>query len=91
MNTFLKYLPIVLAVIAQVETFFGPGQGKEKREAALDLVLDALGLAGLIIPADQIAEIGKLIDGAVAIYNLRGIFRRKKKGLPATVGINKRK
>lgn len=75
----LKWLPIVLNAVMTVETMFGPGKGKEKKDAALGLAQDLLSVAGFSVTDAVIEGVSQTIDGAVQVYNSRGVFTKRTK------------
>jgi hypothetical protein len=68
-------VPLVLTLIKQFET---PGFGAEKKQAVLDaiaLIYDQLNIT-VITKEKLLAIVGNIIDIAVGLFNVVGIFKK---------------
>lgn len=72
-------LPFVGGIVQAVESLFGAGNGASKKQAAMSgaqSILDAFGsVSGANVTGSTLAaDLGKLIDATVAVYNDLGVF-----------------
>lgn len=78
-GTIVGVLPCVGGIVQAVESLFGHGNGATKRQAAMSgaqSILDAFGaVTGANVAGSTLAaDLGKLIDATVAVYNDLGVF-----------------
>lgn len=75
-------LPLITNVVSGVEKLFGNGNGSLKKQAATNMIADALNIANTVhpTPAFQNSElmegIGQIIDGVVKVMNATGAFQK---------------
>lgn len=79
LSSLVGVLPFVGAIVQGIEALFGHGDGATKKSAAIQAVQAGLGAFGAVTGADVAnsslaADLGNLIDAAVAVYNDLGIF-----------------
>lgn len=79
LKSIVGILPFVGGIVQAVESLFGHGNGASKKQAAMSGVqstLDAFGsVTGANVSGSTLAaDLGKLIDATVAVYNDLGIF-----------------
>jgi len=70
---FLKYAPLVLESVKEVEAAIGAGNGQSKRQLLLAYVLAAIH-AGENVPIAQVQAIAGVIDIIVGLLNGLGVF-----------------
>lgn len=70
---FLKYAPIVLAAVKEVELAVGTGNGADKKALVLAAVLAAVH-AGENVPVAQVQTIARVIDLIVGVLNSSGVL-----------------
>jgi len=69
---------LVLQIVPVVEGVFGKGRGKEKRDAAIKLIVPGVRVAEAatgkeLVDEDKLAEtVGNVVDGVVSILNKEG-------------------
>lgn len=73
MAAFLKYAPIVIAAVKEVETAVGAGNGADKKALVLAIVLAAVH-AGETVPVAQVQAIASVIDLIVGVLNASGLL-----------------
>jgi len=73
MAAFLKYAPIVIAAVKEVETAIGPGNGQDKKALVLAIVLAAVH-AGETVPVAQVQAIASVVDLIVGVLNASGLL-----------------
>lgn len=78
-GTIVGVLPFVGGIVQAVESLFGHGNGASKKQAAMSgaqSILDAFGgVTGANVAGSTLAaDLGKLIDATVAVYNDLGVF-----------------
>ena len=70
---FLKYAPIVMVAVKEVETAVGSGNGADKKALVLAAVLAAVH-AGETVDIAQVQVIARVVDLIVGVLNTSGIF-----------------
>ena len=81
----LQYLPSVLSVVMAVENTFASEPGATKKQIIMDSLTNSVkALDGKVDPK-ILAGISTLIDTAVGVLNVVGIFTKKT---PVAVGVN---
>ena len=88
LKTIVGVLPFAGGIVQAVESLFGHGDGATKKQAALSGVQSILAAFGSVTGADVsnstlAADLGKLIDATVAVYNDLGIFTHANKSTTA--------
>lgn len=92
LSTLAGVLPFVGSIVQGIEALFGHGNGAQKKSAAISAVQAGLGAYGAVTGADVSssslpADLGALIDAAVAVYNDLGIFTHSA-GTASTPGVS---
>lgn len=75
----LRYLPLILSAIALVENLVDKSTpGEDKKAAVIKVVKEALAKFGVTVTPQIETFISQVIDLAVTILNLFGVFKRKE-------------
>lgn len=79
----MKVFPIALGIIKSSEELFGPNKGQEKKEAYINILMNALGITESIIDKDIINDqkfkslMGRFADLTIEINNFIRDFKSK--------------
>lgn len=88
LSSVIGVLPFVGSIVQGIEALFGHGNGADKKAAAIQAVQAGLGaysaVSGVSTANSNLpADLGNLIDAAVAVYNDLGIFTHATPAAPA--------
>lgn len=79
LSTIIGIVPLVIDTVKTVETFFGAGNGSQKKQAVLSAVQDTTNIYDKLrgtnaSSGDVTAAISELIDAVVKLNNALGVF-----------------
>lgn len=74
----LRYLPIIISAITTIEALVSKDtSGEDKKTLAMKLIRETLTALGVVVTEQIEGFVSQVIDLAVMVLNLLGIFKRK--------------